>query len=86
MFRPTGHEIAFHLSLGVPSSWQAVTNGAVEQVDSTSVARRKRISFRETEPLSTYLFSFVAGKLTRETYSRDGRNISICIVRPTRRK
>ena len=67
----------FTLSLEVPSSWQAVTNGAVEQVDSTSVARRKRISFRETEPLSTYLFSFVAGKLTRETYSRDGRNISI---------
>ena len=67
----------FTLSLEVPSSWQALANGVVEQVDSTSVARRKRISFRETEPLSTYLFSFVAGKLTRETYSRDGRNISI---------
>ncbi|WP_298549411.1 M1 family aminopeptidase [uncultured Parabacteroides sp.] len=67
----------FTLSLEVPSSWQAVANGAVEQVDSTSVAGRRRISFRETEPLSTYLFSFVAGKLTRETYSRDGRNISI---------
>lgn len=71
----------FTLSLEVPSSWQALANGVVEQVDSTSVARRKRISFRETEPLSTYLFSFVAGKLTRETYSRDGRNISIYHVR-----
>lgn len=49
----------FTLSLEVPSSWQALANGVVEQVDSTSVARRKRISFRETEPLSTYLFSFV---------------------------
>ena len=67
----------FTLSLEVPSSWQAVANGAIEQEDSTSVAGRRRVSFRETEPLSTYLFSFVAGKLTRETYSRNGRNISI---------
>ncbi len=67
----------FTLSLEVPSSWQAVANGAIEQVDSTSVTGRRRVYFRETEPLSTYLFSFVAGKLTRETYSRDGRNISI---------
>ena len=36
----------FTLSLEVPSSWQAVANGAVEQVDSTSVAGCKRISFR----------------------------------------
>lgn len=67
----------FTLSLEVPSSWQAVANGTIEQVDSTSVTGRRRVYFRETEPLSTYLFSFVAGKLTRETYSRDGRNISI---------
>ena len=67
----------FILSLEVPSSWQAVANGAIEQVDSTSVTGRRRVYFRETEPLSTYLFSFVAGKLTRETYSRDGRDISI---------
>ena len=67
----------FDLSLEVPSSWQAVANGAVDLVDSTSVIGRRRFSFRETEPISTYLFSFVAGKLTRETYSREGRKISI---------
>ena len=67
----------FTLSLEVPASWQAVANGAIGQEDSTSVPGRRRVSFRETEPLSTYLFSFVAGKLTRETYSRDGRTISI---------
>lgn len=67
----------FSLSLEVPASWQAVANGAIEQVDSTSVPGRRCVSFRETEPLSTYLFSFVAGKLTRETYSRGGRDISI---------
>mgnify|MGYP000184466353 CR=1 FL=1 len=67
----------FTLTLEVPSTWQAVANGAITQTDSTSVSGRNRISFKETEPLSTYLFSFVAGKLTREVYSRNGRDISI---------
>ena len=67
----------FTLTLEVPSTWQAVANGAITQTDSTGVSGRNRISFKETEPLSTYLFSFVAGKLTREVYFRNGRDISI---------
>lgn len=67
----------FSLSLEVPASWRAVANGAVEQMDSTSVSGRKHITFRETEPLSTYLFSFVAGKLSEETFKRGEREISI---------
>ena len=35
----------FTLSLEVPSSWQAVANGAIEQVDSTSVTGRRRVYF-----------------------------------------
>lgn len=67
----------FTLSLEVPGEWQAVSNGAVESTDSTSVPGRKVISFKETEPLSTYLFAFTAGKFVRETYNRDGREISL---------
>lgn len=67
----------FTLSLELPASWLAVANGAVEQVDSLSIPGRKVVTFRETEPLSTYLFSFVAGELKQETYSRKGRDISI---------
>lgn len=67
----------FSLSLEIPSAWQAIANGAIEKTDSISVSGRKLISFRETEPLSTYLFSFVAGKLTGETYIRNGRQISL---------
>ena len=67
----------FTLTLEVPSTWQAVANSAITQTDSTGVSGRNRISFKETEPLSTYLFSFVAGELTREVYSRNGRDISI---------
>ena len=67
----------FTLTLEVPSTWQAVANSAITQTDSTGVSGRNRISFKETEPLSTYLFSFVAGELTREVYYRNGRDISI---------
>lgn len=67
----------FTLTLEVPSTWQAVANGAIIKTDSVRVPGRNRISFRETEPLSTYLFSFVAGKLIRERYARNGREISV---------
>lgn len=67
----------YSLTLEVPATWQAVANGAMMQTDSVSIPGRNRISFRETEPLSTYLFSFVAGKLAREKYTRNGRDISV---------
>lgn len=67
----------FTLSLEVPGEWQAVSNGAIESTDTISVPDRKIISFKETEPLSTYLFAFTAGKFDRETYTRDGREISL---------
>lgn len=67
----------FTLSLDVPASWSAIANGAIAQVDTISIQGRKIVSFYETEPLSTYLFSFVVGELKQEKYSRDGRTISI---------
>ena len=67
----------FTLTLEVPVEWQAVTNGAIGKTDTISVPGRKIISFKKTEPLSTYLFAFTAGKFIRETYTRDGREISI---------
>lgn len=67
----------FTLSLEIPASWQAVANGAIEKTDSISIPDRKRYEFRQTEPLSTYLFSFVAGKLEREVYHRDDWEISL---------
>jgi aminopeptidase N len=45
------------LKLNFPAGWQAVSNGA----------------FAETEPLSTYLFSFVVGDFKVETAERNGR-------------
>lgn len=67
----------FSLALEIPADWQAVANGAIQTTDTTSATGRKRVRFRETEPLSTYLFSFVAGKLERQTYRRGEREISL---------
>lgn len=39
--------------------------------------KRKTIRFGTTEPLSTYLFSFVAGEFQQETQTRNGRSISL---------
>jgi len=67
----------YTLTLELPSGWQAVANGAVRDSSIVEESGRKRISFAETEPLSTYLFSFVAGQMTNETYTRGERSISV---------
>lgn len=67
----------FTLSLEVPSSCRRSPTGG--RAGGFDIRRQAQADFfpGNGTPLSTYLFSFVAGKLTRETYSRDGRNISI---------
>lgn len=66
---------AYHLSLMVPDGWTAVSNSGIssqEDIDGGNLIR-----FGETEPLSTYLFSFVAGKFKRIESSRGGRTVSM---------
>jgi len=46
----------YALTLTVPEGWTAVSNTSVESREGNT------IRFAETEPLSTYLFSFVAGE------------------------
>lgn len=65
----------FTLNLELPCSWKAVSN--TYQVAEKSIDdNRKVISFAPTEPLSTYLFSFVAGKLEHREYKDGERKIS----------
>lgn len=64
----------FTLTLGVPAGWQAVSNTYV--ADERTRGGRKVVSFAPTEPLSTYLFSFVAGRLHRKDYADGERRIS----------
>ena len=61
----------YSLSLDVPVGWEAVANGAASATESDG--QRTRVRFAETEPISTYLFAFVAGKFSVETGRRNGR-------------
>ncbi|MBR5770753.1 MAG: aminopeptidase, partial [Alistipes sp.] len=66
----------YNLSLTLPEGWVAVSNTAVSSVDGNTV------TFAPTEPLSTYLFSFVAGKFDSRTYD-DGNHRFTAYYRET---
>lgn len=64
----------YELTLDIPCDWVAVSNTAV--VADSVMGGRRVVSFARTEPLSTYLFSFVAGKFSSSTYNDNGRVIT----------
>ncbi len=72
----------WRLSISVPAAawWQVVANAAEAQPRTTSgpgntdrPGEWKTFRFAETQPLPTYLFSFVVGDFEVETARRDGR-------------
>lgn len=64
----------FTLRLELPAHWEAVSNSAVS--GTVVNGNRKSVQFNRTEPLSTYLFSFVAGKMQRCERTIGGRTIA----------
>ncbi len=65
----------YTLTLDVPVGWVAVSNAAT----TASEARddRMRVRFAETEPISTYLFAFVAGRFSMEAARRNDREFRL---------
>jgi aminopeptidase N len=63
----------FELSLEVPASWQAVANGAQRQHHVEG--DRATFSFDETQPISTYVLAFSAGRFEIATAERNGRQL-----------
>jgi len=59
------------LSLTAPDGWKTIANGA--EVHIASRDGRTETSFLDTEPLSTYIFAFAAGRFSVETGERNGR-------------
>ena len=59
------------LTLQTPPAWQAVSNGPLIGQDISEAGATFR--FGETKPISTYLFSFAAGKFQVEAAERGGR-------------
>ena len=64
----------FALTLTLPNSWQAMVNAPVR--DSTSDGATKRYAFATSDSISTYLFSFAAGKFSRLNRVLNGRPMS----------
>jgi aminopeptidase N len=60
------------LSLDVPDGWQALGNGG--EAERQTDGGRTRVRFATTQPISTYLFAFAAGKLNVEEADRNGRH------------
>ncbi len=67
----------YSLSLEIPAGWEAVANGQTVQRDTIKQNDSQYIVFSETEPIPTYLFSFVVGKMNKITKAQDGRKVSI---------
>ena len=65
----------FTLALTVPEGWQALANAPVR--DSVRSGATKQYTFATSDSISTYLFSFVAGKFTRLTRQLNGRTMSL---------
>jgi aminopeptidase N len=61
----------FGLQLMIPAEWEAVSNGA--DTFHEKAGDRVRIQYAETQPISTYLFAFAAGKFRVESAERNGR-------------
>lgn len=65
----------FNLTLNVPQDWKAVANGPLK--DSVTEANgSKTYYFLPSDKISTYLFSFVAGKFFRAQQRVNGRDIN----------
>ncbi|MFD3002705.1 M1 family metallopeptidase [Pontibacter toksunensis] len=62
---------AFKLSLTVPKDWKALANGPL--LDSLVVDEKKTYRFASSDTISTYLFSFAAGKFKHVSREANGR-------------
>ncbi|HCQ02050.1 MAG TPA: peptidase M1, partial [Candidatus Latescibacteria bacterium] len=65
----------FKLTLHTPPDWVAVSNGALDEEMKEETERLFR--FKETKPISTYLFAFAAGVFQTETAERNGRSMTM---------
>lgn len=65
----------YSLQLDLPASWVAVANASA--IDETVGEGRKTVTFGDTQPLSTYLFSFVAGRWQQISDTRGARTVRL---------
>lgn len=65
----------FTLELEIPGEWVASGNGSLEKIQ--EIGERKKYQFKESAPISTYLFAFAAGRFQVQDAERDGRPMTM---------
>ncbi len=66
----------FQLTLAIPATWRALTNAPLAS-EPVRLDNRSEYRFSPTKPISSYLFSFVAGDFQAITRKVDGRSITM---------
>ncbi|MEM6801767.1 MAG: M1 family aminopeptidase [Bacteroidota bacterium] len=66
---------SYKLSLEIPDSWTSVTNYSLEKEEEKG--GRSVYQFKPTAPISTYLFTFVAGKFKKISQIVEGREMNL---------
>lgn len=74
-FDQPGLKARYNLTLHTPQEWYAISNSPL--ISDTVQDGRRTSLFRESEPLSTYLFAFVAGGFTRVEKEKNGMVIGL---------
>ncbi len=74
----------YELTLDVPKNWKALSNSAVLAMSERDGKTRYR--FARTEPISSYLFSFVAGQFDVISRQVGGRVMNLWHREPDRKK
>jgi aminopeptidase N len=65
----------FELTLQIPSDWEAVSQGRL--ISESRDGDKKSLQFTPTQPTSTYLFAFAAGKFATTVRTVDGRRMTM---------
>jgi aminopeptidase N len=66
---------SFGLTLEIPDTWTALTNGPLVSEEITN--GKKTLKFSMQMPISTYLFAFTAGNFQSITQTHNGRSITM---------
>ena len=66
----------FSLTLDLPKDWTASANGAIASKKPLEDGR-ELLSFKQTKPISTYLFAFAAGEFQSITREIDGQSVTM---------
>lgn len=65
----------YALTLNIPAGWNALSNASIASIEHDG--DRTEYSFSESDLISSYLFSFVAGKFDTVTQERNGRSMTM---------